>query len=65
MFFTSEHIHLNLLSWKLWRRENAHQETILPYYETGHPDPIDLRYITKILKIIVNRYPDSFANLQV
>lgn len=59
VLLTSKHIHSSLLSSKLWHDESAYKEMILPHFEVGHLGPIDLKYITKIIKITVNKAPDS------
>jgi hypothetical protein len=53
VLLTSENIHSSLLTFDLCHKEKAENEMILPHYETGHPGPINLKHITKIIEITV------------
>lgn len=54
VFIISENLYPTLISWRLWHNDEAYNQMVLPYFETGYPGSILLSNVTKTIKITVN-----------
>jgi hypothetical protein len=52
-----------LLSWQLWKAEQAWREMVVPHIEAGHHGPIPLALVDEIICIEIEEDPNSIAYL--
>jgi len=57
----NDSIYHELLSWELWREEQAYSEMVLPYLEAGHQGPISIKKVDEILIVSIIEDPHSLA----
>jgi len=49
IFVLEPYVYARLLSWRLWKTEEAHRQMIVPYIEAGYPGPLLLESISEII----------------
>lgn len=40
-----------LLSWSLWKKQEAYREMVIPYVEAGFPDQVPLSLVDEVLRV--------------
>jgi hypothetical protein len=51
-------VYPKLLSWKLCRDEVMHRERVVPYVEAGHPGPIPVTLVERVVYFRRTEDPD-------
>lgn len=59
--FLSVRTYSKLISWKLWEEQQAWGEMVAPYVEAGHPGPISIDLVERVLFLRLEEEPGSFA----
>jgi hypothetical protein len=57
LLFLASESYKRLISWKLWAKEEAWEQMLVPHVEAGYPAPLPVSDIEEILELRTRYYP--------
>lgn len=51
ILFLCENQHSKLISWDIWKKEEAYAQSILPHIEMGYPGKVSLEHIEEVIMV--------------
>lgn len=61
--FLAENVYSQLISWRLWHKEQAYEQMVVPQVEFGYPAPLPLTAIEEILEVRTRYIPSALERI--
>lgn len=61
--FLAENVYSQLISWRLWHKEQAYEQMVVPQVEFGYPAPLPLTAIEEILEVRTRYTPSALERI--